>query len=344
MNCRAFGGSILRRLLSAAQRTMYTPQRLYGAAVLRILMGGSTLIFLMGNYGNRHLLWGPDAIGVEDLSHPSPMNAISDVWLFELVFHVSVAVVAAFAIVGGRLLALRFAFSVWMVQNRNLAVLDGGANLVQLIALVLPFLLTSVHLSPIAQRSRRRLNLESEASLSVRFGLHNAAMAIVLFQTSVVYLTAALWKISGEAWIHGVALEIVAASPRFGLVGLFRSAMAIPAVVTISSYLTVFVQLAFVPLVLARRPRYRLMAVSLVVFMHAGIVVMMGLVSFGVAMIGADSAFLTDDDYKSKAGVGARWVRRVRDAAALGVAGVIPDMRMSGRTRGPESSYPGDLR
>jgi hypothetical protein len=308
-------------LVRLLQSTFAHPQRLYGAAIMRILLGASMIVVIVGNYGDRRLLWGPS--GVSPVRRFSLLDLANTPVGFEALLGVSLGVVVGFTVFGGRVLALGFGLVVWSLHNRNPLILDGGANLLQLVALVLPLMITNAHWSPSADHVQRRLGERSSTREWLHeFAIHNAAMAIVLFQVAVVYLTAGLWKVAGEVWRHGIALDIVAASERFGLVRELHGFMAIPLLVTAGSYLTVFAQLAFVPLVLTRRPGARLLAVSMVATMHAGIVTIMGLVSFGVAMLGADAAFLTDSDYKTKLRGAARLtLRRVsnfRPAASQG--------------------------
>lgn len=285
-------------LADLVEKIYHRPQRFRGAAAMRILFGIGTLVFLLGNYSNRQLLWGPDALIV--LQRPSLLTLSRNPLIFELIFHSFLLVVLAFTFLGGRLLSLGFTVVVLSTHSQNLAILDGGDNLVQLIALVIPFLITSAHWSPLVARTRRHIESQMKAERSISLALHNAAIAIVLFQTAVVYVTAGLWKVSSDVWRHGMALDIVASSGRFGLSSLFRWAMANPLALTMFSYATIGVQLAFVPLLITRVPLLRVLAVVLVASMHVGIITMMGLVGFGINMIGADSCFLTDDDYELK--------------------------------------------
>lgn len=174
------------------RKTYRRPQRFRGAAALRILLGIGTLLLLIGDYSNRQLLWGPDAVTV--FQRASLLRVSHDPLAFEILFHVCVVIVLTFTVVGGRILSVAFAAVVLSTNNQNIAILDGGDNLVQLIALVLPFSITNAHWSPLAQRTRWRIEKQERAAASWSFGLHNAALAIVMFQAATVYVTAALWK------------------------------------------------------------------------------------------------------------------------------------------------------
>ncbi|MEV6480271.1 hypothetical protein [Streptomyces sp. NPDC051576] len=103
--------------------------------------------------------------------------------------------------------------------------------------------------------------------------LHNLAAFLIVFQTAILYFTAGYWKIFGKVWQDGVA--------------------------TIVSYATIFVELAFSFALLSSRPWLRKVNTLALEGMHLGIAAFMGLVCFGLLMIGADCVCLRDDDYRS---------------------------------------------
>src|SRR5581483_8951215 len=77
------------------------------------------------------------------------------------------------------------------------------------------------------------------------------------------------------------------------LAWLMRNAYA----TTTVSYVTIVIEIAFPFMIVAGRPVLRRLEVFLIEGMHVGIIVGMGLVPFGLIMIGADFACLRDDDY-----------------------------------------------
>lgn len=299
------------RLKSLRAATYNKPQRLYGAAVLRILLGFGALLLLAGDYGNRAILWGPDAAILGERS-VSLLRLSDGSLIFEVVFHASLGAILAFTIFGGRILGVIFAIVLASFYNRNLSILDGGDNLVQLVCLPLPLLITDAHWSPLARRRRENIERIGGESGLLQFALHNCGMLVIMFQTATVYVSAGLWKVAGEAWRHGFALDVVASSQRFGLSGHFRTLVGYGVVVAFVSYATVTAQLVFVPLVVSGRSSLRVLGVSLVAVMHLGIMSVMGLVGFGINMIAADSAFLTDSDYRRKIKQGRGVYRRLR--------------------------------
>jgi hypothetical protein len=70
-------------------------------------------------------------------------------------------------------------------------------------------------------------------------------------------------------------------------------------VTTAVCYLTILIEVAFPWFVATRYGRIRELGIALVELMHVGIMIGMGLVVFGLIMIGADLAILRDGDYRA---------------------------------------------
>ncbi|MFI9383698.1 HTTM domain-containing protein [Kutzneria sp. NPDC052558] len=125
--------------------------------------------------------------------------------------------------------------------------------------------------------------------LSARWrGRAFAAQLVIRFQVALIYVTAAGSKLVDPAWRDGSALYFVLHDPQFGLPA---SALRTVAPLLDSRWLVALVtwsviaaQLAIAVLVLGRRRR-RLVAAFLVTGLHLAIIVLMGLPSFGLAMI-----------------------------------------------------------
>lgn len=279
-------------------------RHLYGAALCRILLGAAGVVYVLADYGNRHLLWGPSGLFAFDRTragfslYPNDFSvfaASANPAVFDGLFHACLVVFILFAVLGGRMLAVGFAIGILSLYARNPLLRDGGDNLVALVCLVFPFVVSNAHWSPVSPRVRSKV--ESAGGYSI--AAHNAAVTIIMFQTAVVYLVAGLWKIAGPEWQHGIAMNYVFHTKQFSFDGWVQDLYDNRVVSTVSTYLTVGVQLAFVPLVVSGR-RTRLLAVSLVAVMHLGIMTFLGLVGFGLNMLAADSIFLDDTTYAGK--------------------------------------------
>ncbi|WP_435820354.1 hypothetical protein [Kitasatospora aureofaciens] len=146
-------------------------------------------------------------------------------------------------------------------------------------------------------------------------------MFVIAAQVCFLYGSAGLYKVQGSAWGDGTALHYVLN------LDLFRPWPALSLMldnhqmaVAVASYLTVILQVAF-PFVLFGRLKYIVLAMLL--SMHAGIAVLLGLPLFSGAMIIADAVFLPDRFYGS---LGSLCRRAFKRAAAKGaVSSSAPD-------------------
>jgi antimicrobial peptide system SdpB family protein len=196
-----------------------------------------------------------------------------------------------------RVMALLHWWVAFTVQD-NIIVADGGdqATLV-LVTLLLPIALTDPrrwHWQPApvvpaalsAGEERRRL-------------LALVAMILVRVQVAMIYFHAATGKFSVEEWGDGTALWYFANDSMLGashpvaavVVPLLRNGV----VVTVATWgVLVLESMLAVGLFLDRRYRGTLLALG--VALHAGIILLFGLVSFALAMFGALILFLRPFD------------------------------------------------
>ena len=142
---------LLDRLLAAAA----TERRLIGLALLRIATAGVVLIYLVGQWPDRHLIWGPDGafpfwLFERELSFtraPS-LLAVDSPLAFEGIYHLTI-VVAIWYLLGWKSAPVGIVFAVltWSLFRRHPFVMTGGDSLV---LLALPWLMltnTSAYLS-----------------------------------------------------------------------------------------------------------------------------------------------------------------------------------------------------
>jgi len=121
-------------------------------------------------------------------------------------------------------------------------------------------------------------------------------MFVIAAQVCILYGSAGLYKVQGGLWANGTALHYVMNLDLFQpwptLSHMVDSQQMLVAVV---SYLTVLVQVAF-PFVLFGRLKY--VFVTILLGMHLGIALLLGLPLFSGAMIVADAVFLPDRFYR----------------------------------------------
>jgi hypothetical protein len=333
----------LRHQLDALYTTLIEqPISLYAASVLRIGYGLLYLAFLLREFPHRNEIWGPDspwtpalATQLFDQTGWFSILTLSDSRLyFEGCYALAVVTCALFMLGWrSRAMSVVFAIVVASFHARALFMTDGGDNLMLLMAVYLSLTACGRRWSLDARRNRLHASTVDYGSQSARLGapdlwcqlvaarrllvtvVHNCGMFVIAAQVCVVYGSAGLYKVQGGLWANGTALHYVMNLDLFqpwpALSQMVDSKHMLVAVV---SYLTVLVQVAF-PFVLFGRLKYVFVAILL--GMHLGIAVLLGLPLFSGAMIVADAVFLPDRFYRF---LGRTW-RRTFSRAALHTKG-----------------------
>ncbi|MDQ3631092.1 MAG: HTTM domain-containing protein [Actinomycetota bacterium] len=296
---------------------------LLGCALMRIALGLICLSFYVLHYGDRWLLYGPEAVwswrdfqsALGDGGGFSLYEiAASDAW-FTLVFHVGLLVTLLF-IVGWRtrlVVPLHWVLT-WSLFQRNPVLLDGGDNLLIIVLAYLVAVDCGARMSLDADRQPPDLHRDGASVRAVTL-LHNAGLLAIVTQVCILYLTSALYKVQGELWQNGTALYYIMRVEDFTLPGFselfYRNALF----VTAGTYATVLFQLAFGFLLLNRWTR--VLAFTGAVAMHGGIAVLMGLVTFSCVMIAVEVPLLGDRRLETIGGWLRRGVQPLRDRVPL---------------------------
>ncbi|SDO52828.1 HTTM domain-containing protein [Actinacidiphila guanduensis] len=319
----------------------HRPISLHAASVLRIGYGLCYLAFLLRELPHREQIWGPDSPWTPALARELfrqtgwfSILTLSDSRVYFTICYVLALVVCALFVLGWRTRATSVLFALVVVSfhGRAIFMTDGGDNLILLMALYLTATACGRRWSLDARRAALRAAgkagpgrwalWRASSDLWSQFGLareslvtalHNCGMFVIAAQVCLLYGSAGLYKVQGASWQSGTALHYVVN------LDLFRpwpalSALAdhYPLVLAAVGYLTVLIQVAF-PFVLFSRFKYVVLAMLL--GMHLGIAVFMGLPLFSAAMIVADAAFLPDRFYLAAARWCGRAVTRVRGGA-----------------------------
>ncbi|MFC6882214.1 MULTISPECIES: hypothetical protein [Actinomadura] len=286
------------------RRAEHRHRRLIGAALFRIVLGVSGLEFYLSSYPDRRLLWGPRGY----LPHEAFHRLVEPDWslyglngstpYFEVLFHLGLAVAAAYTVIGGRLLTAAHFVLLASLYMRSPQALDHAHVLARI---MLPFsvaTVTDAYLSPFARRRRARLRRAEARPPSVSAMAHNCALFLMVFQTSAVYLMAGLWKVLDPDWRNGTAAYYVVHS---GLsdTGPVAALAALWPVTTPLTYGTVALEIGFPFLAASRRRRVRLALLSAAVSLHVAIAVSTPLLNFCLVMIACDLLVPRDGDYRS---------------------------------------------
>ncbi|MFF3754132.1 HTTM domain-containing protein [Streptomyces sp. NPDC002018] len=313
---------LLRRAGALPALLTGRPVSLYAAAVLRIGYGLLYLGFLLREFPHRNEIWGPGSAWTPELARElfgqtdwgSVLTLSDSRAYFEVCYAVAVVTTVLF-LLGWRTRAvsLLFAGVVVSFHGRAIYMTDGGDNLILLMTVLLVLTACGRRWSLDARRAGLRASrgtapkrvADPEASgfpaqlrdarTSLVTVVHNCGMFLIAAQICVLYGSAGLYKVQGSSWGNGTALHYVLN------LDLFRPWPALSlmaddhtALLTLTGYITVLLQVAF-PFVLFGRLKYPVL--TMLLGMHIGIAVLMGLPLFSGAMIVADAAFLPDRFY-----------------------------------------------
>ena len=308
-SARARAWAILDHLSSRRHATI-------GASLTRIGFGLASLLFYLVQYADRNFLWGPDGVVPSDrfvqaLEHTHSFSLYawsgSELW-FSLVFHAGIAIAVLFTLGWHpRVLTVLHWVFMWSLFERNRFLLDGGDNLLYLALLYLVLVDTSA-----IGLSQPRPAEPGSLRWRITTLLHHAGIAAIVLQVCFIYLASALFKVQGEMWQNGTALYYIMRVQEFTLPGVSEVLYQNGVFVTLATYGTVLFQVAF-PFMLLNRYT-RIVAFVGAVGMHAGIAVMMGLLSFSLIMISAEFVIVADRHWLHLAAVVRRATARVRFA------------------------------
>ncbi|MEU2675675.1 HTTM domain-containing protein [Streptomyces sp. NPDC007107] len=353
-------GRVVIRWLSARAEAFWTlvtarPVSLYAAAVLRIGYGLLYLSFLLREFPHRNEIWGPGSPWTRELAQQlfeqsgwhSILTLSGSRTYFELCYAAALVTSVLFTLGWRtRITSILFAVVVVSFHARAIFMTDGGDNLILLMALYLVLTACGRRWSLDARRTRRALARAGTAPprprrsfwlrelndvrVTLTTAVHNCGLFVIAAQVCLLYGAAGLYKVQGASWGGGTAIHYVLNLDLFQpWPALSHLVDQYPTVVAVASYVTVLLQVAF-PFVLFGRLKYPVLAMLL--GMHIGIAVLMGLPLFSGAMIVADAAFLPDRFYVFLA----RSARRTAARAGL---------RRHSASEGPDSrSVPPQLR
>lgn len=296
------------------------PVSLYAVAVLRIGYGLLYLSFLLREFPHRNEIWGPGSPWTRELAQQlfeqsgwhSILTLSGSRTYFEFCYAAALVTSVLFTLGWRtRITSILFAVVVVSFHARAIFMTDGGDNLILLMALYLVLTACGRRWSLDARRTRRAVARAGTAPprprksfwarqlndvrVTLTTAVHNCGLFVIAAQVCLLYGAAGLYKVQGASWGGGTAIHYVLNLDLFQpWPALSHLVDQYPTVIAVASYVTVLLQVAF-PFVLFGRLKYPVLAMLL--GMHIGIAVLMGLPLFSGAMIVADAAFLPDRFY-----------------------------------------------
>jgi HTTM domain len=302
-------------VLRDLRRYFGTKHRLIAVALLRISLGLLTLVFYTQHWSQHAFLWGNDGV-LPYGAFRAMMEAESNLSLYmigsapefgRVVFWLGVVVTVAFTIgFFTRISSVLFYLFIWSLYTRNPFVMDGGDNLLYILAFYLMFTDSGAYFSLDAALGRG--NRERDRPIAAL--VHNFATLAILIQICLLYFTSAFFKSQGHMWQNGTALYYILRTAEFNLSPLEHIFYYSDEVVTLLTWSTVVFQMAWPFLIWFRRPRPFLYLGS--VMLHSMIGYFMGLVWFSAVMISAEIIVFEDDEYRRYGGRLAGLGRRLR--------------------------------
>ncbi|HET6274784.1 MAG TPA: hypothetical protein VFE16_02435 [Candidatus Cybelea sp.] len=275
---------LVRRFLNIHDWAI-TPHRAWAAAYLRVALGAFMTLFFLDHLTQVLFLWGP---------HGQVGPITSGVWASNrgtFTLYIAALLVSLALAIGilPRLTIILFNVVLLLFWSRNAPLLDGGHDILAIIAFYLCFADTTSYYclfrAPLLDRFKviRRLSVV----------VHNAAMTMILIQISLVYFWSSAFKIMGHMWQDGTALYYILRSEWFS--SPVASHIYLNATfVTLATYGTIVVEMSFAFLLWSRKARIPVLCC--IIGLHLGIGVMMGLKDFAIIMIAIDIGVLSDAD------------------------------------------------
>ncbi len=317
--------SELKSRANTFREKMSLPQRAIGLSLMRLCLGIVVLEVYMQHWRQYAFLWGNDGV-VPYSAFVQLMRERHELSLYMLspsgavaksMFVSGILVTAAFALgFKTRITSVLFYIFTWSLYSRDPFLLDGGDNLLYLLAFYLMFTECGLHFS--LDASNRRADWRPNPKRAL---VSNFAVAAIVCQLCILYLTSATSKIQGAMWQNGTALYYILRTAEFNLSKSAHYFYDSDYVVTVLTWSTVLFQLSWPFLVWFKKPRpFLFLGAAL---LHASIGYYMGLVWFSGVMITAELIIFSDMEYVKffqRAHMGASWTAHVRAPRAASVS------------------------
>lgn len=177
--------------------------------------------------------------------------------------------------------------------DRNAFAFDGGAFL----ALSLLIMLAFTDASSFFTMPQSRPIMRSDGSRAkMKTVTHNVFRRLIIWQIFTAYFWSSYYKLNGTHWQGGIAMRDIMELRRYQVLPALSHWIAtFPLIFSAMTYGALTIQTAFPILMWSKRLKPYL--VGLVVTLHIGIAVLLGLYTFSFTMVISDISLLDDDHF-----------------------------------------------
>lgn len=271
----------------------------YGLAVMRMASGALILGWLLFNVPVANKIWGAGSAYLEPyravLGYKWPLNILEETGTAFFAAWYILAILLATAFMVGwktRFITPVFFICYTAINAQNTPISDGGNYFIRIMLIYLIFADLSTHWSLDSWLRQRKKRATARPETEIGTVLHNVALCLVVAQLCIVYFEAGMYKVQGSLWQSGVAMYYPISSEAYGVFPWLSNLITHNSwVVVLITYTTVIAQIAF-PFMLFHRITRRI-ALIIVLAMHGGIAVVMGLPFFSGIMASADAVLVS---------------------------------------------------
>ncbi len=299
--------NMLPRLYAAVDALTESRTHPHTIRLFRRVIYGWYLLSMLTLLPAAREFWGPDSLIPTTPERPIPLLQLLDLDAVRPAYLLFVFAEIALLILGmtcrwPRVTALLIYIVSMNLNNRAWVILDGGDNLMQIMLIYLIFM------DPSLPGAGARGGVLRYANNAVT----NAVFLIARLQVIAVYVVAGLAKVDGELWQNGTAIYYTLSVDDFSLPAVRSFVADYPLFAVIATYVTLFYQLSFPWLIWNRRIRPWLMSLGTAI--HLQIALVMGLFTFGFAVMASYVVFFTDARSAAVLERVASWRRRMMRA------------------------------
>jgi len=272
-----------------------TERRLVGVAFMRVGLGAIILAVYSQHILLFRFLWGDDGVVpfalFKEILTANREHSLFDLYppLNPIVFIFGILSTISFTIgFYTRISSIAFYVFTFSLYTRNPFLLDGGDNLLYLLAFYLMFTDCGARFSADAARNPSQPG-------PIRALVHNFGVSAIVAQLAILYFTSAFYKIQGHMWQDGTAIYYILRSAEFNMSPAAHIFSDNDALLTLITWSVMVFQMAWVFLIW--HPRLRWLVVAGAISMHIMIAYFMGLFWFSAVMICSEFVVLSDKDY-----------------------------------------------